>query len=164
MSDLLKSYQIIHKCGTKNADAVTAQSGVILEQHPFKNRYIIKPFLNAIEARHAAAASSLVVARAGSTLFEIAAWHIPAIVIPITHSHGNHQHKNAVYYAEIGAGIVMQEENALPHLFISEINNILLHPETWKKMHNATMEISRLDAAMEIARLAVLTGEAHEME
>jgi UDP-N-acetylglucosamine--N-acetylmuramyl-(pentapeptide) pyrophosphoryl-undecaprenol N-acetylglucosamine transferase len=93
LSELLKSYQIIHQCGSNNYEMIKSQSEVILESHPYKNRYILKPFLNAIDTRNAAAVSSLVVSRGGSTLFEIATWHIPAIVIPITHSNGNHQHK-----------------------------------------------------------------------
>ncbi len=164
LSDLLKSYQIIHQCGVNNYALVKSQSQVILENHPYKNRYILKPFLSAIDTRNAAAVSSLVVSRAGSTLFEIAAWHIPAIVIPITHSNGNHQHKNAINYAEIGAGIVLEEVNALPHLFISQVNNILMHESVWLKMHNATMDLNNVDAAMEIARIAVLIGESHELE
>ncbi len=164
LSELLKTYQIIHQCGVNNEINVKNESSVILENHPYKNRYIIKPFLNAVDTRHAAAISSLVVSRAGSTLFEIATWHIPAIVIPITHSNGNHQHKNAIHYAEIGAGIIMEEVNALPHLFISEVNSILMHESVWTKMHKATFDIGNIDAAMEIARIAVLTGESHELD
>ncbi|OGI78158.1 hypothetical protein A3C57_00615 [Candidatus Nomurabacteria bacterium RIFCSPHIGHO2_02_FULL_33_12] len=164
MHELLKTYQIIHQCGNNNIDIVKNRSDVILENHPFKNRYILKPFLNQDETRNAAALASLVISRAGSTLFEIASWHIPAIVIPITHSHGNHQHKNAVHYVEIGAGIIIEESNALPHLFILEVNSILQHENIWKKMHDATANIGQTDAALEIASQALLIGEAHELE
>lgn len=164
LTDLLKTYQIIHQCGPNNIETIKSETSVILENHPYKNRYILKPFLTGVDARNAAAVSSLVVSRAGSTLFEIAAWNIPAIVIPITHSHGNHQHKNAIHYAETGAGIVIEENNALPHLFITEVNNILLHKDTWTRMHEATKDIVKIDAALEIARQAVLIGESHELE
>ncbi len=164
LPELLKSYQIIHQCGPNNVVDVTTRSSIILENHIYKNRYIIKPFLDAVETRHAAAAAGLVISRAGSTLFEIASWHLPAIVIPITNSHGDHQRKNAIHYAEIGACIVIEESNALPHLFISKVNEILMHHETWKKMSDATKDIDNVDAAMEIAHQAVLIGEAHELE
>jgi UDP-N-acetylglucosamine:LPS N-acetylglucosamine transferase len=65
---------------------------------------------------------------------------------------------------ETGAGILLEETNALPHLFISKIDEILLHPETWQKMCDATMDIDKVDAALEIARQAILIGEAHELE
>lgn len=164
LPELLKKYQIIHQCGPNNLTEVTSRSEIILEGHIYKNRYIIKPFLDAMETRHAAAAASLVVARAGSTLFEIAAWHIPAIIIPITHSHGDHQRKNAVHFAETGAGILIEETNALPHIFLSKVDEVLLHADTWQKMSFATKDIDNVDAAMEIARLSVLIGEAHELE
>lgn len=164
LPELLKTYQIIHQCGPKNQKEVETRVSIILENYVYKSRYILKPFLDSVDVRHAAAASSLVISRGGSTLFEIETWHIPAIVIPITHSNGDHQRKNAFHFAEIGAGIVLEENNALPHLFISKVNEILLYPETWKKMHNATKDIDKIDAAMEIAHQAILIGEAHELE
>lgn len=164
LSELLKNYQIIHQCGPKNEYEVRTRTKIILEDHPFQSRYILKPFLDAVDTRHAAALASLVICRGSSTLFEVAAWHLPAIVIPITHSNGDHQRKNAIRFAEIGAGTVIEEANALPHIFITEINDILLHPDIWKKMHDATKDMDAVDAAMEIAHEAILIGEAHELE
>lgn len=164
LPDLLKKYQIIHQCGANNILEVETRSKIILEGHLYKGRYLLKPFLDSVETRHAAAAASLIVSRAGSTLFEIAAWHLPAIVIPITNSHGNHQRKNAIHFAETGAATVIEELNALPHIFISKVDDILLHADTWQKMSSATKDIDNVDAAMEIARSAMLIGEAHELE
>ncbi len=164
LSELLKKYQIIHQCGANNFKDAQTRSSIILENHLYKANYILKPFLDVTEARHAAAAASLVVGRAGSTLFEIAAWHVPAIIIPITHSNGDHQRKNAFNFAGTGGAIVIEEENALPHLFEAKIDEILLNKDLWLKMSKATQDISKVDAAMEIANRAVLIGEAHELE
>lgn len=164
LPELLKKYQIIHQCGKNNFEEVKLRSSIILENHLNKSNYIIKPFLDAIETRNAAAAASLVVARAGSTLFEIATWQIPAIIIPITHSHGDHQRKNAISFAETGGGIVIEETNALPHLFISKVDEILLHPDIWQKMSKSNIENNKVDAAYEIAHAAILIGEAHDLE
>lgn len=164
LPELLKSYQIIHQCGIKNEVEVRSRTSIILEDHPYKNRYIIKPFLDVIDTRHAAAIASLVIARGNSTLFEVAAWKIPAIVIPITKSNGNHQHTNAVAFVSMGAGVLLEEQNALSHLFISKINEILLHPDVWQKMHNSMKDFGDIDAAVEIAREAILIGESHEID
>jgi UDP-N-acetylglucosamine--N-acetylmuramyl-(pentapeptide) pyrophosphoryl-undecaprenol N-acetylglucosamine transferase len=164
LPELLKKYQIIHQCGKNNLEEVKLRSSIILENHLNKHNYIIKPFLDAIETRHAAATASLVVARAGSTLFEIATWQIPSIIIPITHSHGDHQRKNAISFAETGGGIVIEESNALPHLFISKVDEILLHEDIWQKMSKANIENNKVDAAYEIAHAAILIGEAHDLE
>jgi UDP-N-acetylglucosamine--N-acetylmuramyl-(pentapeptide) pyrophosphoryl-undecaprenol N-acetylglucosamine transferase len=164
LPDLIKNYQIIHQCGANNFEDVKNRSSVILQNHIYKDRYIVKPFFSAIDVRHAAALSSLVISRAGSTLFEIAQWHIPCIIIPISHSHGDHQIKNAFTYAGTGGGIVIEESNALPHILEDQINTVLLHKETWKKMHQATKDIVKIDAAEEIARRAILIGEAHDLE
>lgn len=164
LPDMLKNYQVIHQCGKNNENEIKTRISVILEKHPFKSRYVLKPYLNAIDTRNAAAVSSLVISRAGSTLFEIAAWNIPAIVIPITNSHGNHQVQNALRYAEIGAGTVIEESNAHPHILLTEIETILMFPEKWKAMHEASKSITTMDAADEIARRAILIGESHEFE
>jgi hypothetical protein len=58
----------------------------------------------------------------------------------------------------------MEEVNALPHLFISQVHSILMHEDVWVKMHQSTIDSNNLDAAMEIARIAVLIGESHELE
>lgn len=164
LPELLKNYQVIHQCGAKNFIEVNKRVEIILENHLYKKNYILKPFLNSFETRNAAAMSSLIISRGGSTLFEIANWHIPAIVIPITNSNGNHQYKNAKHFSEIGAGILLEENNALANIFLFEVNNILMYKDTWQKMHQATLDIVQIDAAMEIATEAILIGEFHELE
>ena len=164
LPNLIKKYQIIHQCGANNVKEVTDRSSVILQNHIYKDRYVVKPFMNAVDVRHAAALSSLVISRAGSTLFEISSWHTPCIIIPITHSHGDHQRKNAFTYAGSGGGIVIEESNAFPHILEDQIDSILLHKETWQKMYQATKDIAKIDAAEEIAKRAILIGEAHDLE
>ena len=41
----------------------------------------------------AAGVATIIVSRAGSTIFEIASWGIPSIIIPITTTNGDHQRK-----------------------------------------------------------------------
>ena len=103
LPDLLPKYQIIHQTGTLNLDTVEKLVSVITKDSPYKDRYRAFGYLNDLSLRMASGISRLVVSRAGSTIFEIAAWGLPSIVIPITDSNGDHQRKNAFNYARAGS-------------------------------------------------------------
>ena len=62
----------------------------------------------------ALAASDLVLARAGGSIFEIAAAGRPAILVPYPHASGDHQHANAEWMAEAGAAVVIEDAELDP--------------------------------------------------
>lgn len=60
--------------------------------------------------------SSLVIARAGATsLWEIAAARVPAIIIPLPEAASDHQRLNALWFSQEFSGISMLEEKNLTH-------------------------------------------------
>ena len=61
--------------------------------------WIIADFADAL------AAADLVVARAGGSVFEIAAHGLPAILVPYPHAAGDHQSANARWMSDAGAAI-----------------------------------------------------------
>ena len=132
--DLLKDYQIIHQTGQSNFDVIKESADSILLESKYRNRYRPYPYLNNLEMRMASGCSSLVISRAGSTIFEIASWNKPSIIIPISDSNQNHQVKNAFAYAESGACSVIKEENLKTHILISEIKRILEQENVKEKM------------------------------
>src|SRR3989338_2371702 len=100
---LVNNYQIIHQTGVKNFVMVVDRAEVVLSDNKYKLRYLSMPFLNPLAMKMAAGAASIVISRAGSMLFEIASWGVPAILIPITNTNMDHQKKNAFNYARVGA-------------------------------------------------------------
>ena len=103
--------------------------------------------------------SDLIISRAGaSSIFEIAAWGKPSILIPIQNSAQNHQRKNAYEYAAAGACIVIEEPNLSPHVLFAEIKKVLDNPELLQKMRTAAQKFSRIDAAELIAREILKMG------
>ena len=99
--------------------------------------------------------------RASSGLFEIAAWGLPAILIPLPTAAQNHQRENAYTYARFGACEVIEETNLTPHILLAEIDKILENPERVKKMKFAAAGFARLDAADKIAKEIIKLG-VHE--
>ncbi|MFA5841585.1 MAG: UDP-N-acetylglucosamine--N-acetylmuramyl-(pentapeptide) pyrophosphoryl-undecaprenol N-acetylglucosamine transferase [Candidatus Paceibacterota bacterium] len=162
LPELLKNYQVIHQTGNNNLKDVLETSDVILEKNPNKDRYKAFGYLNDLAMRMSAGTASLVISRAGSTIFEIAAWSLPSIIIPIADSNGDHQSKNAFNYARTGASVVIEEKNLSPHLLLSEIERIMGNKSEQEKMKAAAHEFYHPDAAQKIAREIVSIALAHE--
>jgi len=159
---LLEKYQIIHQVGSKNIDDIKNMISVVLENHPNKSRYRPFGYLNEEALRMSAGAADLVISRAGSTIFEIAAWGKPSIVIPIPEEISHDQHKNAFTYARSGAAEVLEEINLSPNLLLAEIDKILNNPEKKEHMQKAAKGFARLDAAEKIALEIVNIALQHE--
>lgn len=162
LEPLVKNYQVIHQTGKSNFNFVKSTANAILLTNEHKSRY--QPFesLNSLALRMAAGAADLVVSRAGSTIFEIAIWNLPSVLIPITDSNGDHQRKNAYSYARTGAAIVIEENNLTPHLLQGEIDRIMENPAERAKMVAAAKSFARLDSGYLIAEEIVAIGLEHE--
>ncbi len=149
---VLEKYQIIHQTGKKNFKEVNNLASVVLKDSAFVDRYRTYPYLNSLAKKMSAGISDLIISRAGSTIFEIANWGIPSIIIPIADSNGDHQRGNAFIYAETGASIVIEEKNLSPNLILSEIDRIMTNKDRLTAMSTAAKAFSRTDAAEKIAR------------
>jgi UDP-N-acetylglucosamine--N-acetylmuramyl-(pentapeptide) pyrophosphoryl-undecaprenol N-acetylglucosamine transferase len=162
LPQLVEIYQIIHQTGTKNIEEVKQTAKVILGDNPYGKRYKPMEYLNPIALRIAAGEASLVITRAGSTLFEIAVWGVPAIVVPISSSNGDHQRKNAFAYARTGAAIVIEENNLTPEILIAQINILMGDVLKRQKMTSAAHIFGKHDAARTIAEEIINIALTHE--
>lgn len=162
LPQLVEKYEIVHQTGENNFKEISGRAKVALINSPHAERY--KPFgyLNELATRMAAGAASIVVSRAGSTIFEIAAWGIPAIIIPLEGAASDHQTKNAFTYARAGGAVVMEQNNLTPGLLLSEINRIVSNPELLRNMSEKAKAFARVDAAHAIAEVLLDIGVSHE--
>lgn len=158
LKELTEHYEILHQTGPKNFQDVTQEASVILE-FGHKERYHAFEFLDEAGLRDFYVTSDLVISRSGaSSIFEIAAWGKPSILIPIHNSAQDHQRKNAYEYAAAGACIVIEEPNLSPHVLMAEIKKVLDNPELLAHMGTAAQKFSRIDAAELIAREILKIG------
>lgn len=162
LADLVKNYQIIHQTGKKNIAIMKETADVVLLNNPHKDRYKPFDYLDLLAMRMSAGAADLIISRAGSTIFEIASWGKPSIIIPITKSNGDHQRKNAYSYARSGAAMVIEEGNLTSNILISEINRIINNKEEREKMSEAAKRFARKDASRLIAKEILAIGLEHE--
>lgn len=152
LTELIKDFQIIHQTGRDHFDVIKESADSILLESKYRSRYKPIPYLNNLEMRMAAGCSSLIISRAGSTIFEIASWGKPSIIIPISDSNQNHQIKNAFAYAKAGACFVIKEENLKTHILITEIKKIIGNEEIKSKMIESAKKFFKKDASDVIAR------------
>lgn len=164
LKQLVGKYQIIHQTGRKNIEEAESTARAVLFDSPHADRY--KPFgyLDSLAERMAAGVASLVVSRAGSTLFEIAAWGVPSLIVPITHSNGDHQRRNAFAYARAGACEVVEEANFSSNILLSEADRIISNPEASQKMRQAAKNFYKPDAARLVAEEVLKIALSHEIE
>ncbi len=158
LKELAEHYEVLHQTGPKNFQDVTQEASVILE-FGHKEHYHAFEFLDEAGLRDFYVTSDLIISRSGaSSIFEIAAWGKPSILIPIQNSAQDHQRKNAYEYAAAGACIVIEEPNLSPHVLFAEIKKVLDNPELLATMRAAAQKFSRIDAAELIAREILKLG------
>lgn len=162
LPELLKKYQIIHQTGKLNFENIQKLSSVVLQDNLLQSRYHLFDYLNALSLRMSAGVASVIISRGGSTIFEIAAWGVPSIIIPITDSNGDHQRKNAYNYARESSAIVIEENNLTAEILTTEIDNIITNKERSERMHQGALSFAKTDAARKIAEVALDITLTHE--
>lgn len=162
LPSLTEKYQIIHQTGKYNFADVSGRARIILQNDPHKERYHPYDYLNVLAMRMVAGVAELAVSRAGSTIFEIACWGIPSILIPIEKSNGDHQRKNAFSYAREGGAVVLEEPNLTPHVLYGEITRLMDNKELREKMAQSAKAFAHTDSAVIIAKEIVSIALRHE--
>lgn len=159
---LVENYYVIHQTGKANVKEVVETANVVLANSNYKMRYRPYDYLDSLNMSMAAGIANVIVSRAGSTIFEIANWGIPSIIIPIESSNGDHQRKNAFYYARSGGAIVIEEANLTPNILFSEITRVLSDRSVAQKMSDGAKSFIKEDAAELIAKEIIHLGLKHE--
>lgn len=97
----------------------------------------------------AISAADLVLARSGSTVWEVAAAGRPAVLVPYPFATGDHQALNAQHFVRAGGAIMVRELDLddVPEL----VRSLLEDPARRQRMSEAMLRAARPDAAAEIA-------------
>jgi UDP-N-acetylglucosamine--N-acetylmuramyl-(pentapeptide) pyrophosphoryl-undecaprenol N-acetylglucosamine transferase len=120
-----------------------------------RDDYRLIPSTDRIGAAYSAA--DLILARAGSSVWEIAAAGKPAILVPYPFATGDHQAKNADYFVRAG-GAIMIRDLALDEM-PDRVRSLLRDPARLERMGQAMLNAAKPDAAEEIAEgLIALAG------
>jgi UDP-N-acetylglucosamine--N-acetylmuramyl-(pentapeptide) pyrophosphoryl-undecaprenol N-acetylglucosamine transferase len=119
--------------------------------------YRLLPFLGDFGA--ALGAADLIVARAGGSVWEIAAAGKPAVLVPYPEATGDHQRANAQHFERAGGAIVVLDRDArknVPPL----VALLLATPSRLEKMGAAMRAAAKPDAAERIADELIVLATA----
>jgi UDP-N-acetylglucosamine--N-acetylmuramyl-(pentapeptide) pyrophosphoryl-undecaprenol N-acetylglucosamine transferase len=130
---------VLHLCGER--DYPTLQGRVT------RDDYLLLPFIAEIGLAYGAA--DIAVARAGGSVWELAAAGLPAVLVPGEFATGGHQRKNAEWFARAGGAVVVPEADAqcVPGL----VDSLLADPARLAAMAKAMQTAAKPDAAERIA-------------
>lgn len=97
------------------------------------------------------AAADLVISRSGAmTLSELEAAGRASILIPSPNVAANHQYFNAMVLAEHDAAVVIEEKDLTGETLCTEVEKLLEHPDTLRKMGHSAQQLAVIDATAKI--------------
>ena len=134
-------FRVLHAAGTRDHAALAAR----IEGPHYDLRPYIEDFGDAL------AACDLCVARAGGSIFEIAAAGKPAILVPYPHASADHQTSNARWMEEAGAAVVVPDAELTAARLGQEVGALLGDPSRLAAMAAASAALARPDAAQAVA-------------
>jgi UDP-N-acetylglucosamine--N-acetylmuramyl-(pentapeptide) pyrophosphoryl-undecaprenol N-acetylglucosamine transferase len=141
-------YRVLHVAGRRDFAALQAPG-----PHYVLRDYVV-PFGTAL------AAADLAVARSGGSVFELAQYGLPSILIPYPHASGNHQAANARWMAQAGAATVLPDAELTPERLRAEVDALVEDEPRRQAMAAASAALARPDAAKAIAH-EVLAAVQH---
>ncbi len=141
-----RDFHVLHISGSRDHDDVAKT----LAEAPNSDRYTLVEYEPGLA--DALAASDLVLARAGGSIFEIAAARRPAILVPYPHATGDHQHANAAWMADGGAAIVVEDAELDPGYLRGLVRDLFSDPPRLEGMAAAAAALARPDAAERVAQ------------
>ena len=130
---------VVHLCGERDYPEL---SGRVTRPD-----YILRPFIDEIGVAYGA--SDVVLARAGGSVWELAAAGLPAVLVPGAFATGNHQEKNARWFGDAGGAVVVPETDAARAPQVVE--ELLGDADRLAAMAVAMRAVAKPDAAEEIA-------------
>ena len=159
LAQFVEITQVLHQAGTANLLEVQKLSHAALIEASTANRYQAVDYFKTDMAL-ALTAADLVVARSGSSVFEFAAFGLPAILIPLAEAANGHQLIDAIEFSKTGAALVIEEENLLPGLFFGQLKALLGDSDLLAKMSAASSAFFKPGAAEAIAQeiISIVAG------
>jgi UDP-N-acetylglucosamine--N-acetylmuramyl-(pentapeptide) pyrophosphoryl-undecaprenol N-acetylglucosamine transferase len=137
------AFDVLHVAGRRDYPELASRT--------LPERYDLREYLDLDEFGDALAAADLVVARAGGSVFEIAASGTPAILVPYPYASADHQTANARWMADAGAAIVIPDGELNAQRLAQELTELLANKERLAAMASASKALARPDAAKDIA-------------
>jgi len=139
-----KGWQWLHLTGNAEFEQVQKAYSAL------NVRAVVHRFLNAMEL--ALGASTVAISRAGaSSLAELSAMRLPAVLVPYPAAVDNHQFFNAKAFEQTNAARLLQQHNGTPHLLASLLTELVENTSERQKIKGGLERWHSPSAAANIA-------------
>ena len=136
---------VLHAAGRRDYGSLRER----LDELGAPGHYLLFPYIEPFA--DALAASDLAAARAGGSVFELAAAGLPSVLVPYPHATGDHQAENARFLVEAGAALGIPDDELDGPTLAREVGGLLAAPQRMAEMSNAARVVARPDAAERVA-------------
>jgi UDP-N-acetylglucosamine--N-acetylmuramyl-(pentapeptide) pyrophosphoryl-undecaprenol N-acetylglucosamine transferase len=137
------SFRVLHVCGRRDYPELRGRA--------LRAGYDLREYLELEQFADALTAADLTVARAGGSVFEIAAHGVPAILVPYPHAAADHQSANARWMADGGAAVVIRDQDLTAARLAREVAQLLSNDARLRAMADACRRLARPGAAGQVA-------------
>lgn len=132
-------FRVLHIAGRRDFDSLESPG----------SHYDLRDFVSPFGA--ALAAADLSVARAGGSIFELAQYGLPAVLIPYPHASADHQTSNARWMEREGAAVVIPDAELTGTRLARCVAELVSDRARLGAMAAASRRLARPDAARDIA-------------
>ena len=136
---------VLHAAGRRDYEALRTRLVELGSPPHYRLFPYVEPFADAL------AAADLAAARAGGSVFELAAAGLPSVLVPYPHATGNHQAANARFMERAGAAVVIPDHELDGPRLAREVGGLLAAPQRMAEMSNAAHAVAKPDAAERVA-------------
>lgn len=161
IDDLAKIAFIVHQTGdSKYLDFESLSS--LRENLKYKDRYLIKKWIDVFDLSYLLGKVDLSLARAGAnTLYEFSFFGVPTIVIPLPYLYKDEQNKNALYFQKVGLVEILHQSELTSQKVLHKIKASLKNIKDLKLKAKMAKSIIINDAASRLAQEVLILGEAN---
>lgn len=157
LTEDLPNAQWLHLCGPHDLAEVKKAYGITCLRSAVHNFFHDMP--------SALGAADLVISRSGaSSLAELAAANVPAILVPLPTAADDHQRANALAAAKNGGVIVLEETETTSDAFAEQVVGLISDTGKLTEMQNAMKLLDRPDAAKLIVARILETCEKRAID
>ena len=147
---------VLHASGQRDFEELRRRLAELGDPPHYRLEAYVSPFADAL------AAADLAAARAGGSVFELAAAGVPSILVPYPHATADHQTGNARWMEQAGAAVVVPDDELDGPRLAREVAALLGAPQRLAAMRNASEALARRDAADRIAAAVLAIAPASE--
>jgi UDP-N-acetylglucosamine--N-acetylmuramyl-(pentapeptide) pyrophosphoryl-undecaprenol N-acetylglucosamine transferase len=154
LASRLPEVQFFHLAGSGTPKEKLAQAYATLKLNAVVHSFFA-------DMHVALGAATVAVCRSGaSSLAELAALRVPAVLIPYPTASDNHQFHNARAFEATGAARLLEQKSATPELLVQLLADLIEKPAVHEKMQSALSQWHAPHAAEQIAETMLATLEA----